>query len=513
METFTKVVYLKLGTLRHVTAEMMSRSGDRFARYPATAMASRIPTPQEICTHLERILGSREFASAPRLGAFLRFVVETTLQGKADEIKESLIAVEVYGRPADYNPQLDSIVRVEAGRLRARLQKWYEADRGANDGIRIELPKGGYVPAFHRSVRERPRSVQVAAAVLALGVFAAAFSWSRTDVQTPDAATMETYHRAQDLLRIPVLKDGPTDRVPETVLQAIQLFRAVVKASPGFAKGWTGLAEAAEWEYEIRGNQPAERLAEAKAAAQRAVQLDATDAEAWTVLTSITFFREWDLKAAERAAQRAVELQPRNTKARQRHVDVLRAQGRRDEARAELERGIAMQPAAAPLRLRRAMMLFEDGRYEMSLEEARAAASLTNVMRVYPIALWLQGACLEQLGKAVEAEKMFRLALQHQPHDPAAEPALAHLMARTGRTAEAESMLVHVRSHRGQGRPNRVAEALVQAGFGRREAALAALDQAWKERDDELVLAALDPRLRALRAEPRFRTLFERLRS
>jgi tetratricopeptide (TPR) repeat protein len=476
-------------------------------------MACRIPTPEEVRTHLERILGSREFASAPRLSAFLRFVVETTLQGKADDIKESLIGVEVYGRPADYNPQIDSTVRVEAGRLRARLQKWYEAEGAANDGVRIELPKGRYVPVFHRSIRVRPRRLQVAAAVMALGVFATAFSWSRKDIRHPDAATMETYHRAQDLLRIPVLKDGPTERIPDTVIEAVQLFRAVVKASPGFAKAWTGLAEAAEWEYEVRGNQPAERLAEAKAAALRAVQLDAADPEAWTVLTSIAFYREWDLRTAERASQRALELQPRNTKARQRHVDVLRAQGRREEARAELERGIAIQPAAAPLRLRRAMMLFEDGQYQKSLEEARAAASLTNVMRVYPVALWLQGACLEQLGKAGEAEKLFRLALQHQPHDPAAEPALAHLLARTGRTAEAESMLVHVRSHRAHGRPNRVAEALVQAGLGRREAALAALDQAWTERDDELVLAALDPRLESLRGEPRFRTLFERLRS
>ncbi len=58
-------------------------------------MASRSATPQEILTHLERILASREFASAPRLSGFLRFVVETTLQGKAEEIKESLIAMEV----------------------------------------------------------------------------------------------------------------------------------------------------------------------------------------------------------------------------------------------------------------------------------------------------------------------------------------------------------------------------------------------------------------------------------
>ncbi len=74
-------------------------------------------------------------------------------------------------------------------------------------------------------------------------------------------------------------------------------------------------------------------------------------------------------------------------------------------------------------------------------------------------------------------------------------------------------MLDHLRSHEEHGRINRVAEAVVQAGFGRPEAALAALEQAWRERDDSLLLAASDPRLRLLRSDRRFQVLFERLRS
>ena len=475
-------------------------------------MPARSVTPEEIRTHTARVLASREFASAPRMSAFLCFVVEAVLDGKADEIKESLIAVEVYGRPADYNPQIDATVRVEAGRLRARLSKWYGSE-GGSEAVRIELPKGGYVPVFHRVHRTPRRRFHVAAAAASLGILAAAFLWSRTAEKEIDPETTEIYQRAQDLLRIPVLKDGPSAQVPPTVLESVQLFRAVGKRSPRFAKGWTGLAEAAEWEYELRGNQPRERLTEARAAASQAVQLDPKDAEAWTVLTSIAFYREWDLPTAERASRRAVELEPRNAKARQRYVDVLRAQGRRDEARAELERAIAMQPTAALLRVRRGTMLLEDGLAEQALAEARTAASLTNLMPVYPAALWLQGACLEQLGRHNEAEKMFRLTLQRQPHDPSAEPALAHLLARTGRSAEAEELLAHLRSHREQGRLNRVAEAVVQAGFGRREAALAALEQAMRDRDDDFIFAGLDVRLQPLRSDTRFQLLLERLRS
>jgi tetratricopeptide (TPR) repeat protein len=473
-------------------------------------MSARAATPEEVRTQLERILRSREFASAPRLSGFLRFVVETTLAGRSGEIKESLIAVEVYGRPADYNPQIDSTVRVEAGRLRARLAKWYGSE-GRTNSVRIDLPKGGYVPVFHRI--HAPRRLPAVPAVAALGILAAVFLWSRTGAQPPDAETMDIYHRAQDLLRIPVHKDGPLARVPDTVPEAVHLFRAVTKRSPEFAKGWTGLAEAAEWEYELRGNQPKERLAEAKAAAVRAVQIDPRDAEAWTVLTSIAFFRERDLKGAEQAARRALELQPRNVKARQRYIDILRAQGRRDEARAELERTIAVQPAAAALRVRRGTLFLEDGQPERALAEAREGASLTNLPPAYPAALWLQGVSLEQLGRTAEAEEVFRKALQYLPHDPWAEPALAHLLARTGRGAEAESMLAHIRSHHGHGRLNRVAEAVVQTALGRVDAAVAAVERAWQEGDDDLLLAALDPRLQPLRSDSRFQAVFARLRS
>src|SRR5687768_1184889 len=88
--------------------------------------------------HLAHIAGSPEFAGAPKLTNFLRFVVETVLDGDGDQIKESLIAIEVYGRRPDYNPQIDSTVRVEAGRLRARLRHYY-ANSGRDQRFEIGL--------------------------------------------------------------------------------------------------------------------------------------------------------------------------------------------------------------------------------------------------------------------------------------------------------------------------------------------------------------------------------------
>lgn len=92
--------------------------------------------------------GSSEppFSGAPRLAAFLRLVVNMTLEGRGEEIKEYLIGTEVYQRGEGFDPKLDSIVRVEAYRLRARLEQFYAV---GSPEVRIELPKGSYLPRFH----------------------------------------------------------------------------------------------------------------------------------------------------------------------------------------------------------------------------------------------------------------------------------------------------------------------------------------------------------------------------
>jgi TolB-like protein/Flp pilus assembly protein TadD len=99
---------------------------------------------------LNRVLESGGFRRNERLARFLRFVVEQHLEGKDGEIKESVIAVEVFGRGADHDPKQNSIVRNEAARLRARLNEYYLLD-GKDDALVIELPKGGYAPVFRRT--------------------------------------------------------------------------------------------------------------------------------------------------------------------------------------------------------------------------------------------------------------------------------------------------------------------------------------------------------------------------
>lgn len=106
-------------------------------------------SPAEARGALARVLESPEFAQAARLSAFLRYVVTEALEGREAAIKGYSIAVDVFERPPDFDQSADPIVRVEASRLRRALAQYYQGS-GDADPIIIELPRGGYVPAFRR---------------------------------------------------------------------------------------------------------------------------------------------------------------------------------------------------------------------------------------------------------------------------------------------------------------------------------------------------------------------------
>lgn len=104
--------------------------------------------PQEVVqSQLARVIASIHFADSPRLKRFLEFIVEESLAGREDRLKGYTVGLEVFDRTADFDPQVDTIVRVQAGQLRRRLDLYY-ADEGQNDPLRIFVPKGSYSPVF-----------------------------------------------------------------------------------------------------------------------------------------------------------------------------------------------------------------------------------------------------------------------------------------------------------------------------------------------------------------------------
>ena len=104
---------------------------------------------QAVRDHLDRIVADDLFSGAARLRRFLRFTVESKISGREDQVKELVIGREVFDRKDGYDPRLDPIVRVEARRLRAKLAEYY-AGPGRTEPLRLEYPRGSYVPIVTR---------------------------------------------------------------------------------------------------------------------------------------------------------------------------------------------------------------------------------------------------------------------------------------------------------------------------------------------------------------------------
>ncbi|MEE4243490.1 MAG: hypothetical protein V2I36_18670 [Desulfopila sp.] len=109
------------------------------------------PTPRQVNEQLHRILANQEFRATEAQRAFLTYVVEKVLSERADDLKGYTIATEVFGRRDDFNQASDPIVSIHANKLRRALEHYYLV-YGMHDPVRIDIPKGSYVPTFQLNI-------------------------------------------------------------------------------------------------------------------------------------------------------------------------------------------------------------------------------------------------------------------------------------------------------------------------------------------------------------------------
>ena len=190
------------------------------------------PTADEARRALGRVLGSPIFRDSLRLASFLKFVVEAALDGKSDRIKSYTIAVEALGRGPAFDPQADPIVRVEAGRLRQALARYY-ATTGCNDRIMIAMPRGAYVPCFTWRSPVMPRSQadgQMREVVA---------GWARgANISDRSPQLADTLAAFQDLLEIHRLQIAAISSEIDRAWQILKSSRALLQgAAVGSADG------------------------------------------------------------------------------------------------------------------------------------------------------------------------------------------------------------------------------------------------------------------------------------
>src|SRR4029077_8467936 len=109
----------------------------------------QVPQREQYLTQVDRLLNSHVLHGSESLCKLLRYLAEHALDHPGSPLKEYQIATEVFGRPPNFDPQSDSTIRVEAGRLRLKIAEYY-ASEGADDSIQVEIPKGTYVVSFNR---------------------------------------------------------------------------------------------------------------------------------------------------------------------------------------------------------------------------------------------------------------------------------------------------------------------------------------------------------------------------
>lgn len=126
-------------------------------------------SPDHVHAQLDRLLASDVFAGAGRASSLLRYLVTRTLAGEGDQLKEYVVGVDVFGRGDQFDPRIDTIVRVEARRLRAKLDEYYSGP-GATDPVRLDIPRGSYVAEFSTRTVPAARAPETAPAVAPVAV-------------------------------------------------------------------------------------------------------------------------------------------------------------------------------------------------------------------------------------------------------------------------------------------------------------------------------------------------------
>jgi serine/threonine-protein kinase len=297
-------------------------------------------------------------------------------------------------------------------------------------------------------------------------------------------------------------------RHPEAVRRSIEWFDQAIESDPTYALAWAGLADS----YNILGDQhaisPAEAGPRAKAAARRALELDPASAEAHTSLAYQLCFHDWDWTAAERAFVRSLELQPSYATGHQWYAEFLVMVERGDEAIAEARRARELDPLSTVIAVTHADVLYFCRRFE------EAATVLRTALQVDPSFVHGHtdlGRTCSQLGLHDEAIAAYRTAARLREMDPDTMPGLGHAYAMAGRVEDARRVLARLDELRRTGFVSAHGSAVIHVALGETDRAFEWLERAIEERDSGLVWLRVNPRLDAVRDDPRFLALMARI--
>jgi serine/threonine protein kinase/Tol biopolymer transport system component/tetratricopeptide (TPR) repeat protein len=290
----------------------------------------------------------------------------------------------------------------------------------------------------------------------------------------------------------------------EGLSKALLAFSEALTLDPRYAQAQAGLADYYNWLGVWSVLPPRECFAAAKEAARKALDLDPALAEAHAAMAFVTWMHDHEWDAAERGLQRAIELNPDYAPAHQLYAYLLATERRQEEAVASVERAFELDPLSPMMGAVAAFVCYESRRFDRGLEHAQRALRIDPRHFLVHVALAWAYSRLERHAEALAAaEKAQELA----PDDPVALWTLATTLAAAGRHAEARDLIRKLVEMSQRRYMSAYYIAVIQATLGDNEAALEWLEKAAENGDSWLVWMSVEPRLEALRAEPRFQRI------
>ncbi len=429
------------------------------------------PPAEQVELMLARIEQSDAFRTSPRHRALLRHLVDRSLGNDTAALKENVIAVEVFGRPAGrFDPKLDSIVRVEARRLRARLVSYFSGE-GHEAPLRIELPVGSYVPL----IAQRQPLEQAQAA-------------SR---RGRDLVERGEHYLRQALSRA-------------TLELAISRFDAALRESPGIAQAYVGLGRA--WLNMATGwyAEPAVACEHAAEALRAALALQPNDATAHALLGAIQHQFEHDWPAARRSFERALALAPERAfvhSAYGCHLFIHNAFG---DAERELSLARQLDPQYVNTRIHMVNLRIAQGR----LDDAEAETEALRDIAPGAISALGLGALIALLrGDSAAAVALFTQACEALPDYPGCYISLAGAQAMAGRRDEADALMAQTLERFDSNLISPYVLAIYATRRGRSNEAFLLLERALGERDPNAMQIGVDPCFQPLHTDPRWLAL------
>jgi adenylate cyclase len=291
--------------------------------------------------------------------------------------------------------------------------------------------------------------------------------------------------------------------------QAIDLFERAIEKDRTFALAFCGVADAWAQLGWLEFSAPTEAFPKARAAAEKALEVDDRLAEAHASLGFVHFLYERNWKAAEKEFRRAIALNPGYPTAHQFYADYLKAMGRFDEATAEMRAALELDPVSMAVNTGLGHVLYLARNFDAAIDQYRKALQLDPSFG--PAHLWF-GRPYLQKGLYTEAIAEIQQAVASSGGSTISLAVLAHALASAGKKGEARQILGELLDRSRTRYLPSYWIALVFTGLGEIEETMAWLERAYEERSSWLVWINVEPRFDSLRSDPRFTSLLRRMR-